>query len=204
MPEHCEKNEVSAMSNSRFLFPRVWKKTFQPFLEFSFSSRIVSCISWNSELTKSLLASPFAWYCKRVSEQLDGDVPKVFYLDQYRQCFCVAILGAEPSGTFWKQPNANHLDEWHGSLNTDWNPPGSICGQLDSAEYCPCCDNGAEIPQRIVHGGKLAAMLWVGKLHDQKWCRALCQIGTILDQHSTNGSPPPIPIKVASRPMMKP
>jgi hypothetical protein len=104
---------------------------------------------------------------KDVSASQDGAMELCSYLHKNSKRLVGTIFRAQPSGTFRKSPNENHLEEWHRSLHSDGNLPSSIVGILDSAEHSPRSDDGPHIPQGVVHGGKCSSMLRVGEFHDQ-------------------------------------
>lgn len=80
-PDHCVARPKKDAIKTRLRIPGVAIKSFQPVLEFSFSSSSVVSISAYSALTKGEVTSPSAWYLARMPY---ASSPRPFEMSQLK------------------------------------------------------------------------------------------------------------------------
>lgn len=80
-----------------------------------------------------------------------------------------AALGNEPSWTFGDEPDEADLEDRWESLYNGGDAPAPVVGDVEGAEGQPRSNDRADVPCRVVDGGKSGTVLRMGELCNQQW-----------------------------------
>jgi len=83
-------------------------------------------------------------------------------------------LGDEETGRFVNQPDEDKLEDRGQSLHERRDAPRPVTLDLKSTKGEPRCDNGTEVPKRVIDGGKGSAVLGMTQFSDEKRRASLC------------------------------